>query len=217
MPKAYDDDYRSWFGRLLQELSVASADERVFGANTKRLHRGRFKPEAWARTGGGWHSGVAKTGSAQLEVWYDRYLDPKGDPHLGVWLFAGARTVKRVAKSVGASLTFTWDDRDDEGFLKSALGREQRRRIGNYVVDVWDREHIVGGYVLESPHMRDPAEAVGPVVGALRRLAAAANPTRPHIPEQLSDERHTELVERLARPNQLGSERPSSSHTALGA
>lgn len=199
-----DRSYKRWFASLLGELAQVPGDGRFFGAHAKHATRRAPVVIDWDPPGAGWYAEVARVGSSYLQVWYDRYLDRSGDPHLGVWLHTGVRTARAVVHELGVVPEYTWKDRDTDGFLKSVAAREERRRIGRYVFDDWRPNATiwVGSYVRESPHARDPADSVGAVVSAMRRLADALSPpaaTQSPVP---SADRYWELVRRLARPNQ---------------
>lgn len=196
-----------WFRGLLSELLKASSDRRVFGANISHITRRLPRIHPWPPDAG-WYACVARVGTkGSLDVWYDRYLDPGGDPHLGVWLMTSPRTAKAVAHRLSERPIpeYTWGDRRKDGFLASSRARVERSRIGELFVDDWrPRGRVfVGSYVQASPHLHDPAKIAGTVIAAMRRLADATTPSRsrPRAPRTLA-ERYKQLIARLARPNQ---------------
>jgi hypothetical protein len=211
---------RAWFSRLaeeLNELALAHKVNRLAGDSVRFLEP-PFEVsgvDAWP-AGTGWYIAIAKPnrGPGQFSVWLDRYLDLCGDAHLGVWYEARRATAVSIADAllVPANRRYTWKHRDDQGLLEPELGRAENARIGTWLFDDWrSSEAYVGEYVVSSPQLQDPRNAVGPVCQALRELADAANnvhsprsDAKPDVTNRsaFNDQQYRALMERLVRPGQ---------------
>ncbi|MFO0713625.1 MAG: HNH endonuclease signature motif containing protein [Sandaracinus sp.] len=199
----------NWFREFVGELAAVPSSEAFYGGTIKSLLTRSRRIHTWTPRGAGWWVNVATLANgAMLQVWLDRYLDRGGDAHLGVWI----STTKARALSMAGKLPepargpYTWDDRDDDGFLVSEVARQERKRIRRYFLDDWGRFYL-GSYVRESPHLRPAADSVPSVIAALRVLVELAGPTERPGPRargktRRDDERYLETITRLARPEQ---------------
>lgn len=209
---------KRWFDRFAEEMeSVAEVNNttKLLGPHVL-LHSKPMLvevPEGWPEDIGWYVEVGAILGSkGNLSVWLDRYLDPRGDAHLGVWYEGSRKAVRELADKIGvpAKHRYTWEHRDHDGILRQEFARLERARQHRWVVDEWKSEAFLGMYVVVSPHLSKPCDVVGPVCAALRVLADALVATRrpdasaenDNNTDDKESQRYWELVERLARPGQ---------------
>ena len=197
----FDDEYRRDFEGLVAAVGARLDDDaipplRVFSNEDRAV-------EPWDDEGGGWYAEMGKVrGGYVLQLWFDRYLDEEGDPHLGVWLVAPHHRADAIIERAEISVRVTDDDRDEDGFLTSFEAAGQRRRLeeGGLFADEWSKGVWVGSYVAASPQLGEHEALLARVLPAMRRLVLLA--TDKPIPVAPAD-RHREIVERVARDHRF--------------
>lgn len=197
----YDDEYRREFESLVATVgrrldADAVAHLRVFSEEDRAV-------EDWDPEGAGWFAELGQLrGGYGLQLWFDRYLDVAGDPHLGVWLITPHHRADALIERAEITERFSDDDRDDDGFLTAAEAVKQRRRLerGALFADAWDAGVWIGSYVAASPQLDDHERLLARVLPALRRLVSLA--TAKSTPAAPAD-RHREIVERVARDHRF--------------
>ena len=197
----FDEEYRRDFEGLVAAVGARLDDNaipplRVFSDEDRAV-------EPWDDEGGGWYAEMGKVrGGYVLQLWFDRYLDEEGDPHLGVWLVAPHDRADAIIERAEISVRVTDDDRDEYGFLTSFEAAGQRRRLeeGGLFADEWSNGVWVGSYVAASPQLGEHEALLARVLPAMRRLVSLA--TEQPIPAAPAD-RHREIVERVARDHRF--------------
>lgn len=197
----FDEEYRREFEGLVAAVGARLDDNaipplRVFSDEDRAV-------EPWDDEGGGWYAEMGKVrGGYVLQLWFDRYLDEEGDPHLGVWLVAPHDRADAIIERGEISVRVTDDDRDEYGFLTSFEAAGQRRRLeeGGLFADEWSNGVWVGSYVAASPQLGEHEALLARVLPAMRRLVSLA--TEKPIPVAPAD-RHREIVERVARDHRF--------------
>jgi len=200
----------AWFEAFLAELLDQQRQHGILGphiAATTRPHILTWEDAGWYVT-----LGKVRGDRGSVGVWLDRYLDPDGDYHLGAWYQSTAARVREVATVLGVDPAHHYRSRDRNaaGYLLRAAGGRELKRLKQLLVDDWGRsESYVGAYVA-SPRVQSPSEAIGPVLKQVCALAEGALSDTPTSGDDdleratnSDTERYRELIERLARPQQV--------------
>lgn len=197
----FDDEYRRDFEDLVAAVGARLDDDAI------PLLRGSSKAaravEPWQPEGAGWYAEMGKVrGGYFMQLWFDRYLDPDGDPHLGVWLVGPRARADAIIERAKITDRFAEADRDEDGFLLADEALRQRRQLDDDVLfaDEWGSRVWIGSYVAASPQLHDHERLLARVLPAMRQLVWLATMKRvPAAPE----DRRRESVERVARDHRF--------------